>query len=57
MESVHIYNTTGVSLGEDLNDRQWYSVGFGRILQADMTAKEEVKRGNTVVTLKIQHYR
>ena len=41
---------TAVSLGKDLNDRQWYSVGFGGVLQADMTAKEEVKGGNTVVT-------
>lgn len=57
MESFHIYNMTGVSLGEDLNDRQWYSVGFGRILQADMTAKEDVKRDSTVVTLKIPRYR
>lgn len=41
---------TAVSLGKDLNDRHWYSLRFRRILQADMTAKEEVKGGNTVVT-------
>lgn len=40
MESFNIYNMTSVSLGKDLSDRQQHSVGFGRILQRDVTAKE-----------------
>lgn len=37
---IYIYNMASVSLGKDLSDRQQHSVGFGRILQTDMTAKE-----------------
>lgn len=55
MESFHICNVTALRLGNNLNDRQCYSVVLRRMFQADMTAKEKMKGISTFITLKIQY--